>query len=165
MRRSNAPLLSWIACGDDMHEQAGKPTPEHGNETSQPDLHVLRTGTYLHTHCPSCNANLLEDEWIRLNVTAGKEKGELLLSPRFNVFDKSLTISLNTGEEVDDFSCPRCNETLMDETESCEICGSRTARILVSAVQLDIHLYVCARMGCPWHGLSEKDRERLILDK
>jgi len=148
-----------------MDEHIGEPTPASDQKNRNSDLAVLRTGTYLHTHCPSCGANLIENEWIRLSVTAGSETGELKLSPRFNVFDKSLTISLTPGEEVDDFSCPRCHKTLMDETEACELCGSKTARILVSAVQLDIHLYVCARMGCPWHGLSEKDRERLVLDK
>ncbi len=143
-------------------DDAGAQPPEQRPPRS---LQVLRTGTYLHTYCPSCGANLIQGDWILLDIRAGDLAGELRLSPRFNVFDKELSVSLAAGTELDDMSCPRCHASMINPRVNCERCGSKTVRIKVSAVHLDVHLNVCVRIGCFWHGLSRQDRARLILEE
>lgn len=143
---------------DDAREPLGK-------KTMKPGLHVLRTGTYLHTYCSVCGANLIQGDWIIFNIKAGSQVGELQLSPRFNVFDKESTIALAPDIELDDICCPFCQVSLINPRVVCGRCGAKAARIRISAVNLDIHLNICARLGCPWHGLSERDKARLILEE
>jgi hypothetical protein len=147
-------------CKSDDHSRkpGGEKIPVHR-------LHVLRTGTYLHTYCSLCDANLIQGDWIVFEIQVGDQIGELRLSPRFNVFDKESTIPLAAGTELDDMRCPRCHESLINPRVICERCRSKTVRIRVAAVHLDIHLNVCVRLGCFWHGLSQRDRARLILEE
>ena len=126
---------------------------------------VLRTGTYLHTYCPACGADLIHDDWIVADIKLGDQTGELRLSPRFNVFDKESSLPVAAATELDDISCPRCHASLINPRIRCGRCGAKAARIKISAVQLEVHLNVCTRLGCPWHGLSERDRQRLILEE
>ncbi len=148
-----------------MHTPEEDPARRVERPLPQACLRVLRTGTYLHTYCPACGGNLIKDDWIAFDIKVGDRTGELRLSPRFNVFDKESDIPLEPDTELDDMSCPRCQASMINPRVRCGRCGAKAARIKVSAVQLDVHLNVCVRLGCPWHGLSERDRTRLILEE
>ncbi len=144
--------------------------PENDDRPSTPKpavpRNVLRTGTYLHTSCPACRGDLVDDGWIRLRASNASGKvGELKLSPRFNVFDKEATIPFDSGAPIPSLQCPRCNTSLIVSDQTCELCGSPAAKVRVSAVRLEVTLYFCTRAGCRWHGVSEEDRRRLILDR
>jgi hypothetical protein len=147
-----------------MHEHSDGQVDNASGPIPRLRLQVLRTGTYLHTYCSGCGANLVQDDWIIFNIKVGDQNGQLKLSPRFNVFDKESTIEFKPETELDDMVCPRCNESLINPRVTCERCNSKTASIKVSAVELDLHLNVCTRLGCPWHGLSNRDKARLTLD-
>jgi hypothetical protein len=138
----------------------GGPSPQSG----EPKL--LRTGTYLHAYCPLCGADLVEDRLIRFEVTTKSgEVGILKLSPRFNVFDKDSDVDIEHGTEVEDLRCPRCHDSLIAPETNCGTCGARTVRVRISAIHLDFDLFLCARIGCRWHGVSDEDRRRLILEQ
>lgn len=131
----------------------------------RPGTKVLRTGTYLHTNCPLCGAEMVEGDWIRFHaIGSAGEEGELRLSVRFNVFDQEATIPLKAGDQVRDLRCPRCEASLLDESRRCDFCGSRAVRIRITAVRTEITLLLCSRYGCHWHGVPEEDRLRLILE-
>lgn len=147
-----------------MHEHNEGPVGNTDSPIPKLRLKVLRTGTYLHTYCSACGANLIQGDWIVFDIKVDDQEGQLMLSPRFNVFDKQSTIEFKAETELDDIACPRCQESLINPRVKCERCNSKTASIKVSAVDLDIHLNVCTRPGCPWHGLSNRDKARLILD-
>ncbi|MFH1143033.1 MAG: hypothetical protein V1774_00645 [Candidatus Eisenbacteria bacterium] len=126
---------------------------------------VLRTGTYLHTSCPACGAEIVDRDWIHFMViSATGATGELLLSARFNVFEQQATIPLGAGDEVRDVLCPHCRTSLLDPEQRCEYCGARAMRIRVSAVRTELELLLCSRYGCHWHAVPESDRQRLILE-
>jgi uncharacterized Zn finger protein (UPF0148 family) len=148
-----------------MTEPDEGPAGPAGAERRHESLRVLRTGTYLHTSCPVCGGNLIQGDWIVLDIRIGEQTGQLRLSPRFNVFDKEWTIPLADGAVLDDMSCPRCRASLVNPRVDCGRCASKTVRIKISAANLDVHLNVCVRNGCFWHGLSRKDRARLILEE
>lgn len=149
-------------CADE-HDSRNE-TPRGAREWS--GHHFLPTGTYLHIYCPHCRSDLLADRWVRLAiVTAGGVEGELLLSPRFNIFDRESTVELEPGSRIRDLRCPRCQVSVLCRDLLCEWCQSPTARVHVSAVRLDFDLYLCTRIGCHWHGVSERDRRRVSLDE
>lgn len=142
----------------EVHHARSGPAP-------QPGPKVLRTGTYLHTHCPRCSAEMVEGDWIRFHaIGAGGEEGELRLSVRFNVFEQEATIPLKAGDEVADLCCPHCRASLLDESRRCDLCGSRAVRIRITAVRTEIVLLLCSRYGCHWHGVPDADRQRLVLE-
>jgi hypothetical protein len=126
---------------------------------------LLRTGAYLHTSCPVCRGDLVENGWIRFKaIDAGGEEGELQLSPRFNVFDKKSNLPLQPGAELRDLLCPRCGISLVTPDRHCGKCGSKTVRIRIRVAVLEVGLYICTRIGCYWHGISEQDEKRLALE-
>jgi len=140
------------------------PDPPRPTKTARPPQ-LLRTGTYMHTCCPECHQDLIEGDWIRLQITGpSDERGQLRLSPRFNIFDKEATIRLDPGTKMSDLSCPHCRASLLVPGLRCGSCGSQAARIYISAVELEVELYICTRVGCRWHGLAPGDQRRLILD-
>jgi hypothetical protein len=151
--------------GESMHKPDEDPGPQMGHDLPARYQRSLRTGTYLHAYCPVCGANLIEEDWIVFEIKVGDQAGILRLSPRFNVFDKESTIELQNETELDDLCCHRCHASLINPRVRCGRCQAKTARIKISAVQLDIHLNICGRLGCPWHGLSERDKARLILEE
>jgi len=148
-----------------MHEPDRVPGGETFAPLPQRHLQALRTGTYLHVYCPSCGANLNQRDWIALDMTVGGETGWLKLSSRFNVFDKKMSLDIPPPTELDDLSCPRCQASMINPDIHCEHCGSKTARIRVAAVQVDVHLDICVRLGCTWHTLSELDRTRVVAEE
>jgi hypothetical protein len=145
---------------DDSRDAAGRVSREGAGH------HFLPTGTYLHIYCPHCEGDLLVDRRVHLAiVTAEGQPGELRLSPRFNVFDRQATVDLAVGSQLRDLCCPRCQASFVHRDLECEWCQSPIARVHVSAVRLDFDLYLCARVGCHWHGVSEQDRQRVQLDE
>ena len=60
-----------------MHE--AEPVEEAGEqaENALPKLRmsVLRTGTYMHTYCPACDADLIQGDWIVFNIKASGRSG------------------------------------------------------------------------------------------
>jgi len=130
------------------------------------DREALKTGTYLHTYCPHCTYDLVEDNWIKLVVTnTAGERGQLRLSPRFNVLQRESDIALHPDTEMRDLACPRCGASIVEPNRRCSRCSARTARLRVSIVRLDLDLYICLRTGCRWHGLSQEDEGRVVLDE
>jgi len=126
---------------------------------------ILRTGSYLHASCPVCRGDMIDGQWIQFLV-AGVDgsQGLLQLSPRFNVFDKQASIPIETGEELRDLQCPRCRASLIDADLHCGRCGARAVKLHVVSARLELTLFICSRMGCPWHGITEEDRRRLVLE-
>jgi len=163
---------AWILTGGSprtMTEKhhADQPTDdrkEHPRNGRNPEL--LRTGTYLHTRCPSCGHDLVEKNWVRLRVTnAAGDQGQLRLSPRLNVFQRECDIPLQPGTEMRDLTCPNCGASIVEPHRHCSHCSARTAKLHVSVVRLDLVLYICLRVGCPWHGLGDEDEGRVVLDE
>ena len=150
-----------------MHEEEqGTPRQDAGANRGTEMPRLLRTGTYLHAYCPVCGVDLVEDRLINFEVTTKSgEEGVLKLSPRFNVFDKDSDVAIEHGTEVEDLRCPRCHTSLISPDMNCGICSGRTVRVRISAIHLDFDLYLCARIGCHWHGVSDEDRRRLILEQ
>jgi predicted RNA-binding Zn-ribbon protein involved in translation (DUF1610 family) len=149
-----------------MHENTGDAANQRFlTEQRYNERKFLRTGTYLHAYCPVCGGGLIEGDWIRFKVLGpADEEGELKLSPRFNVFEKKSSVRLDAGLQIRDLCCPRCGASLIVPDVICGECRSKAVRLRVSAVHMDVDLYICSRMGCHWHGLSQEDQQRLILD-
>ena len=61
--------------------------------------------------------------------------------------------------------CPHCEASLLVPDLHCEECGATALKLRISAVQLDFDLYLCTKIGCHWHGVSDDDRRRLILEQ
>lgn len=136
---------------------------EHGRPTKR---EILRTGTYLHAYCPHCRKDLAEENWVRLLIEVPPaQRGELHLSPRFNVFQKESSVPLEAGVEIRDLRCPGCGDSIVTTDRSCTVCGARAAKLHVSVVHLDLDLYFCMRTGCTWHGLTTEDEQRIELDE
>jgi len=146
------------------HEDPNKRRPPAASRPEEPK--ILRTGTFLHTSCPVCGCNMVHGDWILFHAVAldGTE-GELKLSDRFNVFDKLATFPLRAGEALGDLQCPRCRVSLLDPIRACERCGAKTVKVRIEAVRLAVNLYICTRTGCRWHGISQEDSERVVLDQ
>ena len=146
-----------------------EPDRVHGSEPRQPvsqrKLRMLRTGTLLHVYCPSCGANLNRRDWIHLDMTVGGETGWLKLSSRFNVFDKKMSLDIPAPTELDDLSCPRCQASMINPDLLCERCGSKTARFRIAAVEVDVYLDICVRLGCTWHALAQLNRNRVVAEE
>jgi predicted RNA-binding Zn-ribbon protein involved in translation (DUF1610 family) len=148
-----------------MHEPDQVPDSEPRDARPQRHLRALRTGTFLHTYCPSCGANLNQRDWINLEMTVGGETGVLKLSSRFNVFDKEMSLDIPPPTELDDLSCPRCHASMINPGVRCERCHAKTARMRVSAVKVDVYLDICVRLGCTWHALSALDQARVVAEE
>jgi hypothetical protein len=150
-----------------MHENdTGSTSPDAGPPPAADEPKLLRTGTYLHAYCPVCGVDIVEDRLISFEVTTKSgEVGVLKLSPRFNVFDKDSNVAIEHGDEVEDLRCPRCHASLIVPEMTCDTCGACAVKVRISAIHLDFDLYLCARIGCHWHGVSDEDRRRLILEQ
>lgn len=135
------------------------------SENEQPaKREILRTGTYLHCYCPHCQMDLATENWVRLLVEGtNRSAGELLLSPRFNIFQREFRVPLEEGVGIRDLRCPGCNESLALSDRRCTRCGSQAVKLRVAVVDLDLDLFFCMRAGCPWHGLSTEDEKRIAL--
>ena len=126
---------------------------------------VLRTGTYLHTYCPHCGADLIEGHRVRLAaVSPDGEQGQLQLSPRFNIFEKQSSFGLPRGAELAALHCPHCEASLIDAARRCRLCRARAAHLRIAAVDVEVLLYFCTRIGCRWHGLAPEHEREVELD-
>ncbi|MCX6235199.1 MAG: hypothetical protein NT175_10870 [Bacteroidetes bacterium] len=126
---------------------------------------ILETGTYLHTYCPICNKTLIEQGLIKLKIINERnEEGFVLLSPYLNVFTSKSTVFLKEDQVVKNIKCNHCDTSLIDEKVTCQVCGSPTAKIAVSASKKIIDFFICSKKGCRWHGLSEEDLYDIQLE-
>jgi ssDNA-binding Zn-finger/Zn-ribbon topoisomerase 1 len=126
---------------------------------------VIASGSRIDCFCPHCSQSLVAGEHLRLRVqNARGEHGELSLSPYLNVFESSSTLEAADGEEAADVACPNCERTLRHEKRLCEVCGSGAAMFRVSVANHSTDFFICLRKSCHWHGISEADRSRLILE-
>jgi len=126
---------------------------------------LVRTGTKLQCFCPNCNAELVQGD--DLNLVIKDKKGEaapMKLSPYLNVFTSECSLFIPPGEEVADMLCPKCGISFWRDDKYCGLCGSKAAQLKVKVSSFDIDFYVCMRKQCHWHGLSEKDCRKIMLD-
>ncbi len=133
---------------------------------SEEEPKSILAGTELSTFCPHCHQALnvfdpvTRQIWVRLNVSLDGQKGELLLSPRFDVFDRQADIDLPDGVVVDDLSCPHCGQSLVEQG-ACDECGSPPARLVIYAQSRLVEFSICTKTGCHWHGMSRADRAKI----
>ena len=127
----------------------------------------LLAGTELSTFCPHCHQALnvfdpaTRQIWVRLSVSDDGQNGELLLSPRFDVFERQSSIELREGKPVGDLSCPHCGESLVEPQRACEECGSPSAQLVIYAQSKLVDFSICTAVGCHWHGMSRADQARI----
>lgn len=134
-------------------------------KTKYNDRIRLKEGTFLHTYCPHCGSSLIENNKIVLiAVNMEGEEGILELSPYLNVFEHRSTINIPKGMELKDLKCPHCKESIVHPEVRCGYCDSRTAQLMVAAVQKRVPFLICIREGCKWHGITPEDEEKLIQD-
>ena len=136
---------------------------------------ILKSGTYLHCYCPHCNQGLNKDGHLVFIVEGQDgEKGILKLSPYLNVFARESTIYVKEGGQAKDLICPHCDTSLVVEDKTCEEvkdcehgenCSVPAARILIAALTKIIPFYICMRVNCHWHGLSDEDEKLIHLDE
>jgi glutamate synthase (NADPH/NADH) small chain len=126
----------------------------------------ILAGTELSTFCPHCHQALnvfdpiSRQIWVRLTVSASGQQGELLLSPKFDVFERQVSIELGEGQVVDDVSCPHCGQSLVEQ-RACEECGAPAARLVIYAQSKLVDFSICTKVGCHWHGMSRADQARI----
>jgi len=126
---------------------------------------ILRSGTFLRSYCPHCDCSLIRDNAIAVGmISPDGGAGTLLLSPFLNVFTHASTIALPEGREIADLECPHCRRSLIERDDRCADCGSHVARITVSAMSKLISFFICMRIGCHWHGVSEEDTRLIALE-
>lgn len=129
-------------------------------------MEMIRTGTRLQCYCPRCGGDMVRDDDLVVDILDPSGRlGSLRLSPYLNVFKNECSLFLPPGEVVDDMICPKCKASLWMDHKHCEVCGSKAARLHVKASVLDLDFYICMRDQCHWHGLSDNDRQRIILDE
>jgi len=133
---------------------------------SENESRSILAGTELSTFCPHCHQALnvfdpaTRKIWVRLAVSVHGANGELLLSPQFDVFERQADIELSEGIVVDDLSCPRCGESLVEQ-QACEECGSPAARLVIYAQSKLVDFSICTKVGCHWHGMSRADQAKI----
>ncbi|MBP7865622.1 MAG: hypothetical protein KA419_06695 [Acidobacteria bacterium] len=129
-------------------------------------VEMIRTGTKLQCFCPNCKASLVKGEDLVVHILGTDGRiGELRLSPYLNVFRNECSIFIPPGAEVEDMICPQCKGSLWLNDKRCEVCDSKAAKMRIRASVLDLDFYICMRDQCHWHGLSEGDRQRILLDE
>lgn len=153
----------WHGIGPDAQQEMELEISGFKDPKDQREL--IRTGTKLQCFCPSCSADLVQGE--DLSVIAKDKEGRLAslkLSPYLNVFTSECSLYIPPGEEVADMLCPKCGESFWRDERFCNLCGSKAAKIKVKVSSFDVDFFVCMRKQCHWHGLSEKDCRKIILD-
>lgn len=129
------------------------------------EVELIKCGTFLKCYCPKCNLSLNQGEHAVFDiVNCDDELGEVRLSPYLCIFSRRSSISLPDGKAVKNIICPYCEESLLVKDESCEHCHEPVAQILVAALTKIIPLYICTKVGCHWHGLSDEDEKTIQLD-
>ncbi len=146
------------------------PSPLHAREIKaeynpRKNMEIISSGSFLASYCPHCQESLIEEDNMvfRIETQAG-DVGLFSLSAYLNVFSNQHTVEIPRSEEIKDLRCVHCDHTLMDPECCCGVCGSPTARVTVSAMRKLISFYLCMKMGCHWHGMSERDNQLLKLE-
>ncbi|MDX9746689.1 MAG: hypothetical protein WCX84_08805 [Syntrophales bacterium] len=136
-----------------------------GFKNPKDQLELIRTGTKLQFFCPTCGAKLVQGE--DLTMVAEDREGRLAslrLSPYLNFFTSECSLMIPDEEDVVDLLCPDCGESFWQSEKYCGLCGSKAAKLDVRGSSFDADFYICMRRQCNWHGLSEKDCRKIILD-
>lgn len=134
--------------------------PHKYNERKQ-----LKTGSYLRSFCPHCDAELSTGNVIRLQViNLDGRTGWIELSPYLNVFDHKTDIQLPRGKEVQDLRCSYCHQSLVVADRRCRSCDSHIASFMVGISNTRVPFYICMREGCHWHDISHDDETQIMLD-
>jgi len=129
------------------------------------EIEMLKSGTYMNCYCPHCQQTFNEGDTAIFGVVNQEGKrGRVNLSPYLNVFKRESTIYLPEEQEASDLFCTHCGKSLVVSDERCELCNGRVARILTNALTRTVPFYICMKVGCHWHGLSEKDEKLIDLD-
>ena len=101
--------------------------------------------------CPQCSAVLTEGTKLRLDghVRRSHQEGEVFLSAVFGDYGVETDLELQEGDVVD-FSCPRCEASLMLPL-ACKVCGAPMASLnLIKGGYVEF----CSRRGCKGHALG-----------
>jgi len=128
--------------------------------TADPELSVLEHEGDLASFCPHCHAGLdvydgrSRRVWIRLAVVAAGQECELLMNPRLEVFEHTCSGSVQDGDVLDAVACPHCHQSLVEAEQACDLCGAPAFCLDVSVRSRVAPLWLCARAGCHWHGVS-----------
>jgi predicted RNA-binding Zn-ribbon protein involved in translation (DUF1610 family) len=136
-----------------------------GFKDPKDQLELIKNGTKLQFFCPNCGAKLVQGE--DLNVVIEDNEGRatpLKLIPYLNVYTSECALTIPDGEDVVDMLCPECGESFWQSEKYCGLCGSKAAKLDVKVSSLDADFYICMRKQCNWHGLSEKDCRKIMLD-
>ena len=101
--------------------------------------------------CPQCSATLTEGPRVRLDGHVGRthQQGDISLSAVFGDYSVETDLALEEGDVVD-FSCPRCEASLMLPL-TCKICGAAMASLNIAKGG---YLEFCTRRGCRAHALG-----------
>ena len=125
----------------------------------------IKSGTYLDSFCPFCEKELTKENELLLEVVnPDDQSGAVSLSPYLNVFERNTHLHLPKGKNVKDVKCPHCHESLVREDVLCGICASPSASFMVRVSTEKVPFYICTKVGCTWHSISNEDESKLILD-
>lgn len=136
----------------------------HHHNPEDEKIETIKSGSFLHSYCPHCQKSMIDSGSIKFLVTRKKETGYLMLSPYLNIFTSKSTILLPEDQVIEDLACPNCKKSLILPKKRCEECGSKIARIEISARKKLIDFYICSKKGCRWHGLSPEDLHEIRLE-
>jgi hypothetical protein len=105
------------------------------------------------------SVHIHEEPSIRIKVRAGAQEGLIFVDAYWGSHDKLygfLPLSVEAGPVVNAF-CPTCGVSLVAE-ERCEqpACGSDQCLLFHLPGGVN-RIYVCARLGCPWHRMDISD--------
>lgn len=109
----------------------------------------------LNVSCPHCH-HLLRDEdmlisntpAIRLKITLPEgQTSQIWLSSIYGDFNYSCDIPI-PDQTIVKFYCPHCNEQLVREKVTCDICGAPVVSFLCS---VGGKVSICSRNGCKNH--------------
>ena len=129
-------------------------------DAADPELSVLEHEGDLASFCPRCHAGLdvydgdTRRVWIRLLLLAGRRESELLLNPRLETFERACSGPVRDGDVAEDVLCPACRGSLLESERACDVCGAPVLCVEVPVRSRIAPLYLCARAGCHWHGVS-----------
>jgi len=153
----------WHGIGPEAKEEMELEISGFKNPKDQLDL--IKNGTKLQFFCPNCGAQLVQGE--DLTVVVEDQEGRvasLKLSPYLNVFTSECSLVIPSEEDVVDMLCPECGQSFWQSDKYCGLCGSKAAKLDVKVSSFDADFYICMRKQCNWHGLSEKDCRKIMLD-
>jgi glutamate synthase (NADPH/NADH) small chain len=131
------------------------------------DVKYLKFKTYLNTYCPHCHNsfNVKQKDYDVINFKAvfKQQDMDLKLSPYLDVFEVESSLPIKKDDTLDDLICPNCKQSVVDLARPCEECGSKTAKVIISAYSKLIPFYICLKYGCEWHGLTKGDERNIKL--